>query len=88
MTVNGQAIEVQIEAGIRAGTGEVYASFQAIDPKTGLPPDVTVGFLPPEDGSGRGEGFVSFVVRQKPNLPTGTQIRNVAGVTFDFALRS
>ena len=85
MSVGGRSIDVQVEAGIRADTGKVYATFQTIDPDTELPPDVTVGFLPPEDGTGRGQGFVSYIVRPKANLPTGAQIRNVAGITFDFA---
>jgi hypothetical protein len=42
MTYNGVDFEVQIEAGIRADTGEVYAAFQSIDPNTSLPPSVLV----------------------------------------------
>lgn len=48
-----------------------------------LPPDVLTGFLPPENGTGRGEGYVSYVISPNPGLPTGTQIRNVAVITFD-----
>src|SRR5262249_11346515 len=49
-----------------------------------LPPPVTIGFLPPEDGSGRGMGYITYTVQAKSVLPTGTQIRNVADVTFDL----
>ena len=30
------------------------------------------GFLPPEDGTGRGKGYFSYVVQPKAGLPTGT----------------
>ncbi len=83
MSFNGEEFEVWIEAGIDLGTGEVFADFVSIDPFWGLPPSVDVGFLPPEDGTGRGQGHVSYVIRPKPNLPTGTQIRNVASIKFD-----
>lgn len=87
MTYDGQKFDVQIEAGIHLATGEVYAIFQSIDPATGLPPsNPLVGFLPPEDGSGRGDGSISFSVSPVRGLPTGTQIRNVADITFDQGL--
>ena len=85
VTVNGHPIEVQIEAGIRTDTGQVYATFQTIDPQTGLPPDVTMGFLPPNDDTTHcGEGYVAYVVQLpgNSNLATGTQIRNVAAISF------
>ena len=41
------------------------------------------GFLPPEDGTGRGMGHISYTVSPNAGLPTGTQIRNVADVSFD-----
>src|SRR5262249_6915967 len=84
MTYNGQTFSVLVEAGITLVTGQVTAVFQSIDPKTNLPPDVLTGFLPPEDGSGRGMGHVSFTIRPEDSLATGTQIRNIALITFDF----
>ncbi len=83
MTYNGQDFQVEIEAGLHSETGEVFAHFQAIDPTTSLPPEVLTGFLPPEDGTGRGMGYVSYTIRPKADLPTGTEIRNVALITFD-----
>src|SRR5262249_37285323 len=41
------------------------------------------GFLPPENGTGRGKGYFTYLVQPKAGLPTGTQIRNVAAVVFD-----
>lgn len=40
-----------------------------------LPPNVT----PPQ-----GEGWVKFIVNPKSNLPTGTQLKNKAVITFDL----
>ena len=67
--------QVQIEAGINLATGNVFANFFSIDPLTGLPPEAGVGFLPPEDGTGRGMGQVSYTIRPTPDLAEGTQIR-------------
>src|SRR5262249_46252940 len=72
------------EVGIHSQTGQVFAIFQSIDRNTSLPPDVLTGFLPPEDGTGRGMGHIGYLVRPRPILTTGTQIRNVALVTFDL----
>ena len=79
----GTNLEVQIEAGLRSGSGQAYAIFRSIDPTTSLPPPVNIGFLPPEDGTGRGQGHISYLVKAKPGLPTGTPIRNVARIVFD-----
>ena len=83
MSYNGVSFTVQISAGIQLATGQVYADFYSINPATQLPPPAGVGFLPPEDGTGRGIGHVLYTVRPKPNLPTGLQISNVAYIQFD-----
>jgi len=53
------------------------------DPEAELPPPVTIGFLPPEDGTGRGMGYLTYSVKALASDTTGTQVRNVANVTFD-----
>jgi RHS repeat-associated protein len=83
MTYHAVAFDVQIEAGINLANGVVYANFRSIVPATGLPPTVDIGFLPPEDGTGRGDGFMAYTVNPKTMLPTGTEVRNVAWITFD-----
>jgi hypothetical protein len=83
VTENGQTFDVDIELGLNVATGQVYAHLYSIDPTTQLPPDVLTGFLPPEDGTGRGMGFFSYIIDPKSGLPTGTQIRNVALLSFD-----
>jgi len=84
MNYQGVDFQVHIQAGIDFELGALYATFMAIDPSTGLPPDVTIGFLPPEDGTGRGQGHISYTIQALPSLPTGTEIRNVAFIRFDW----
>ncbi len=83
MTCCGDPFEAQIEAGLNPASGELRVVFRSINPASSLPPPVSVGFLPPEDGTGRGQGHVSYLINAKTNLPTGTPIRNVALITFD-----
>jgi uncharacterized repeat protein (TIGR01451 family) len=79
----GTDFEVQIQIGINPATGQVHANFRSIDPNTSLPPPVNIGFLPPENGTGRGQGHVSYTIRARSGLPTGTQLGNVALISFD-----
>ena len=89
MIENGESFVVDVSAQLNTSTGLLTISFQSVDPNTNLPPDVLTGFLPPDDstptggGTGRGLGYVAYIVDAKAGLPTGTQIRNVAFVTFD-----
>ena len=83
MTYNGNTFDVLVQIGINLANGLITAQFFSIDPTTDLPPDVLTGFLPPEDGTGRGMGHISYTVSPIAGLPTGTQIRNVADVSFD-----
>ncbi len=84
MSHAGVEFEVIIDAGINLAKGEVYANFYSIDPATGLPPSIDVGFLPPEDETGRGQGYFSYTIKPKQGVPSGTEIRNIAYITFDF----
>ena len=72
MSYNGRRSIVAVEAGIHSDTGQVYAYFQT-GPRNGLPPDVLTGFLPPEDGTGRGMGHISYTIQPRADLPTGTR---------------
>ncbi len=83
MNSGGMDFDVHVETGIHSDTGEVYAHFRSIDPETSLPPPVDVGFLAPEDGTGAGQGHISYLIHPKSGLATGTEIRNVALIVFD-----
>src|SRR5207244_2865139 len=83
VTYNGTAFDVKIEAKVEIASRQVQVKFESIVPELGLPPAVDVGFLPPEDGTFRGDGHVAYVIRPKSGLPTGTEIRNIGFITFD-----
>ncbi|MEW6746397.1 MAG: CARDB domain-containing protein [Planctomycetota bacterium] len=79
-----QGVYVEILAAVDAETREVFWQLQAIDPETGEPPTSgEKGFLPPEDGTGRGRGVVEFGLMAQDGVTTGTVVRNDAGITFD-----
>lgn len=83
VTINGKSFDLHCETSLDLATGRLRAVFRSIDPQTSLPPDVLTGFLPPEDGTGRGQGFIEYTVEPRAGLPTGTQIRNVALISFN-----
>ena len=83
LTINGKTFNVDVELSFNSVIGELRAAFQSLDADTDLPPDVLTGFLPPEDGTGIGQGFISFTIEQLSGLPSGTEIRNVAEISFD-----
>ncbi|MBN2473846.1 MAG: RHS repeat protein [Pirellulales bacterium] len=83
MRYNHQDFDVEIELAFQTETGLIRVTFQSIDPQTNLPPDVLTGFLPPEDETGRGMGYFSYMIHLLPGRPSGTEIRNVALITFD-----
>lgn len=84
MTYEEQTFDVVVTLNFDPVYGEMTALFQSLDSLTGLPPDIIYGFLPPEDETGRGQGFVSYTIEPMSGKPTGTEIRNIATITFDF----
>lgn len=74
----------RISANLDMPTGLITWRFRAINPATGLPPDDPfAGILPPNTTPPRGEGSVTFTVRPRTNLVTGSEIRNRARIVFD-----
>jgi hypothetical protein len=77
-------LRVQILAGVDITTGQVTFRLTAIDPQTGEPPtSPLLGILPPNNEQREGEGFVTFRVKPKRTVPTGTVITNRATIVFD-----
>lgn len=65
--------------------GVVNWYFVSFDPATmALTDDFMEGFLPPNKSKGEGEGYVSFSIMTKPNLPHLTVIENKANIFFDL----
>ena len=59
--------------------------FKSIDPATGeLPTDALVGFLPPNDEDGAGQGFVMFTIKLKEELADDVTVANKASIVFDL----
>jgi hypothetical protein len=59
-------------------------TFRSFDPVTGtFPADPLAGFLPPENGTGVGQGFVAYTILPAAGLPTGTTIDQQASIVFD-----
>ncbi|WP_175517724.1 RHS repeat-associated core domain-containing protein [Planctomicrobium piriforme] len=83
MTYNDKFFNVEVELSFERTTGIVKVVFQSVDPATELPPEVLTGFLPPEDGTGIGKGHVLFSIQPLAGLPSGTELRNVAYISFD-----
>ena len=75
---------VDIDGHVDRATGLLTWTFRTLDPETGdLPLDALAGFLPPNDETDRGQGYVSFSVEQDADLPLGTTISNFAEIVFD-----
>jgi RHS repeat-associated protein len=84
-SLNLGACLTDIEVGLDPETRTLTATMMAIDPLTGwLPEDVMTGILPPNDSTGRGEGYIAFTVSPKAGLTNATVILNTATITFDW----
>jgi len=83
---DGSPLLVEVKAGLNRETGLVSWAFRSLDPETGLLPfDPLAGFLPVNDKDlHNGEGFVTYLVRQKAGLAGGTAITNQANIVFDI----
>lgn len=83
ITIDEESFDLEVELSFNSTSGVLRAVFQSIRPGTELPPSVLTGFLPPEDGTGIGQGFIGFVIQPVQGLATGVEIRNVAEISFD-----
>jgi len=75
---------VDVEATRSPSGGQVKWVLRSLDPNTGeLPEDALAGFLPPEDGTGRGQGHVTFSIGVRFDAADGTEVSNSASIVFD-----
>jgi hypothetical protein len=75
---------VDIRAEYEVASGCLKVTLRMLDPETGqLPEDPLAGFLPPEDGTGRGQGYIVFSALAKKDVETGTVVKNQATIQFD-----
>jgi len=76
-------LEINLKLDKSSGIATWY--FKSIDPATGeVPEDALLGFLPPNDDEGSGQGFVMFSIRLKDGLPDDVTVANIASIVFDF----
>ncbi|MEO6682773.1 MAG: T9SS type A sorting domain-containing protein [Ginsengibacter sp.] len=77
--------DVNITAGLDVVKREIFWIFQSIDPATGLSPeDPLAGYLPVNDSTGKGEGFVTYTIKPRMNTNTGDSITAQAAIVFDI----
>src|SRR5262249_40663341 len=75
---------LRVSAGLDFQSNTASWVLQAIDPSTGEGvQDPGRGLLPPHNAQGRGSGFVSYSVRPKNDVTTGTEITAQARVIFN-----
>jgi len=66
-------------------TGIAHWYLKAIDPMTdNLPTDPFVGFLPPNDSIGSGQGCVAFTIDLKEGIEDEATVSNRASIVFDY----
>lgn len=75
---------LELIAGLDVINRRLFWRMTTIDPKTGnQPSDPNGGFLPPNDSTGVGEGFVRYRLSLEPNSAPGTVVANQADIIFD-----
>jgi RHS repeat-associated protein/uncharacterized repeat protein (TIGR01451 family) len=76
---------VSVSASLDPNSGTLTWTMQSIDPTTGsIPQNPLAGFLPPDNSSRQGEGFMVYTVKPKPGVANGTTIYNQASIVFDL----
>ncbi len=77
-------VDIESELDLMFDPGCLEVTFRTLDPATGeLPMDPFAGFLPPEDDTGRGQGYIRFAIDILSDLSDGTEIVNQASIVFD-----
>ncbi len=83
--VSASEIVVQINIRLDTAARELTLQMVGVDPETGwLPDNILLGVLYPNDESHRGDGHLSYNVKLKNNLSSGTVITNMASIYFDW----
>ncbi len=77
-------VKVQIDAELNTQTGALDVTYTSLDPATNeVPTDPFLGFLPPDDGTGAGDGFLTYSVQPKTGLANATDFTSIASIVFD-----
>ena len=82
--VEGFGFYVDVFATIDVEKGVSTWTITTVDPETGeIPEDALAGFLPPNDQTGVGDGFVTYRIRSSKDATTGDVIDAKATIVFD-----
>ena len=69
---DGTPLNVAVALDFNVQTGLLTARYRSINPSTGLAPTGSLdGFLPPNDSTHVGEGYVQYTIHPKASLATG-----------------
>lgn len=75
---------VDVFGGVDVDRRQAFWTFRSIDSASGQPPaDPRAGFLPINNVSPRGEGFVSYSVKASVDAPSGDTLHALARIVFD-----
>jgi hypothetical protein len=77
-------LKVKVDASYEPASGQARWIFQTLGADDRPPDDDQIGFLPPNDESGRGRGYVSFRIRSQPDLAIGEHVPNTSTIIFDL----
>jgi hypothetical protein len=78
-------IEVEVSVALDSIKGIAKWYFETIDPTTNdLPSDPDMGFLQPNDSTGRGQGCVSFAIDLNESVTNESEVKNRATIVFDY----
>ncbi|HVS36831.1 MAG TPA: RHS repeat-associated core domain-containing protein [Gemmataceae bacterium] len=81
---DGSSLNVLVDLNFNVQTGLLTVTFTSLDPLTGqAPTGVFDGFLPPNNKSNVGQGYVQYTVQPKAGLTNSPQITGQASVVFD-----
>src|SRR5262249_35816559 len=82
---DGSSLNVRVSLDFNVQTGLLTVTFTPPAPAPGqAPPRVSDGFLPPNDSSHVGEGYVQYTIQPKADLTTGATIIQQAAIVFDI----
>lgn len=78
-------IKVEVTVTLDSIKGIAKWYFKTIDPTTNdLPSDPDMGFLQPNDSTGRGQGCVSFTIDLNESVTNESEVNNRATIVFDY----
>lgn len=80
-----RGIKVNVLGTIDIISKQLFWQFETVDAATGQTSvDPNKGFLPVNDSTGKGEGFVSYTIQPGLSTQTGDSLRAQAEIVFDF----